>query len=531
MSGSDWLLHDAMREARREKLTYGLRHIAFNPAQFMTDTQLSEFAQTICREFHADPEHITFVIHQKDGSTHGHLLLPEWQQDHILDSRFSWIRLEKLARLEEIRRGHALVAGRHDRSIVKALEQEGRNREAEQIKSLIPATAQEKPRAAYSAQARRMAERQGADLPALKKLICALWAQSDGLKSFRAALAEHDLLMREGDRTETRPGAHIIEDRKGTLIGSFTRLTKVRMAEFRTLLAQEKQQTAPQTKPVLPPGRIPVRGMKDSLNKTAPAPTGRIHRTMNMDEIRQRALIVRRIKEKEAILTRQAPESSLPPLNRTHSLTQWTHELTKYQKQLRRCRKRYSTARKEWHKAQASWWRRLSGISRRRKQVMEEKFLQLLDMIRYVVQALLHITGLRAIPPEPLRTILTPQDKPALERFIKEYDDEFTAMAQPVKLSLWLNQRFDRMVRARDERIRRWDKAHQPEKKQAGREITQLRALLKARPDTPEHKELVHQLAHLLPAEIFRPPELKPEPKQEITRQDKPKQWKPPSMS
>ena len=303
-----------MREARREGLTYGLRHIAFNPAEPMTDDQLAEFARRICHEFHGDPEHITLVIHQKYGSTHGHLLLPEWQQDHILDSRFSWIRLEKLARLEEIRLGHALVAGRHDRSIVKALEQEGRDREAEQIKSLIPATAQEKPRSAYSAQARRMAERQGTDLPALKKLICALWAQSDGLKSFRSALAEHDLLMREGDRTETRPGAHIIEDRNGTLIGSFTRLTKVRMAEFRTLLAQEKLQTAPQIKPVLPPGRIPVRDMKDSLNKTAPAPAGRrTHRTMSLDEIRQRACIVRRIKEKEAILTRQAPESRLLP--------------------------------------------------------------------------------------------------------------------------------------------------------------------------------------------------------------------------
>ena len=161
---------------------------------------------------------------------------------------------------------------------------------------------------------------------------------------------------------------------------------------------------------------------------------------------------------------------------------------------------------------------------------MEEKFLHLLDMIRYVVQALLHITRLRAAPPEPLRTTLTPQDKPALERFIKEYDDEFTAMAQPAKLSHWLNQRFDRMVRARDEKIRRWDKAHQPEKEQAGREIAQLRALLKTRPGMPEHRELVQQLIHRLPAEIFRPPELKPELKQEITRNDKPKQWKPPSM-
>ncbi|OUI87157.1 hypothetical protein HK11_12245 [Acetobacter sp. DmW_043] len=147
------------------------------------------------------------------------------------------------------------------------------------------------------------------------------------------------------------------------------------------------------------------------------------------------------------------------------------------------------------------------------------------------MQALLHITGLRATPPEPLRTILTPQDKPALEQFRKEHEGESTAMAQPAKLSHWLNQRFDRMLRARDERIRKWDKAHQPEKELAGREIAQLRTLLKTRPDTPEHRELVQQLSHLLPAEIFRPPELKPEPKQEMTRKDKPKQWKPPSMS
>lgn len=59
------LLHDAMQEAEREKLTYGLRHIAFNPNEPMTDDQLAEFAERICHEFHADPEHITLVIHKK----------------------------------------------------------------------------------------------------------------------------------------------------------------------------------------------------------------------------------------------------------------------------------------------------------------------------------------------------------------------------------------------------------------------------------------------------------------------------------
>jgi hypothetical protein len=31
LSGSELLLHDHMREAHREGLKYGLRHIAFNP--------------------------------------------------------------------------------------------------------------------------------------------------------------------------------------------------------------------------------------------------------------------------------------------------------------------------------------------------------------------------------------------------------------------------------------------------------------------------------------------------------------------
>jgi hypothetical protein len=76
LAGSDWLMRDAMREARRERLTYGLRHLAFNPDEAMSDDQLAGFARRLCEELHADPEHITLVVHQKDGSTHGHLILP-----------------------------------------------------------------------------------------------------------------------------------------------------------------------------------------------------------------------------------------------------------------------------------------------------------------------------------------------------------------------------------------------------------------------------------------------------------------------
>ncbi|WP_240149128.1 hypothetical protein [Asaia sp. As-1742] len=265
--GSDWCLADWMKEARREDIRYGLRHIAFNPAEPMSDEALASFAARLCDELQADRERMTLVVHQKDGSTHGHLLLPEWQDDHVLSSRFSWQRLEKCARLEEIRLGHQLVPGRHDRAIVKALRQEGKAAEAERVEAILQGPAADTanlpvstpppqnnlsappasesasrplPRAAYTSQSRRMAERQGLDLVEAKKVIASLWAQSDNqLHRFRALLKTRGWVMRAGDRHDTRKDAHIIETSDGVLIGSFTRLTKTRMKDFRQLLMDE----------------------------------------------------------------------------------------------------------------------------------------------------------------------------------------------------------------------------------------------------------------------------------------------------
>ncbi|WP_141259266.1 relaxase/mobilization nuclease domain-containing protein, partial [Gluconobacter oxydans] len=136
LSGSDYLLKDWMKEARRENIRYGLRHIAFNPSEHMSDGQLTHFANQICRELGADPERLTLVIHQKDGGTHGHLLLPEWQEDHVLSSKFTLQRLEKIARLEELRLGHDFVSGRHDKAIAKALREAGNPEAADRIAAL-----------------------------------------------------------------------------------------------------------------------------------------------------------------------------------------------------------------------------------------------------------------------------------------------------------------------------------------------------------------------------------------------------------
>ncbi|WP_256940931.1 hypothetical protein [Acetobacter orientalis] len=528
LAGSDWLMRDHMREARREGLTYGLRHIAFNPDDAMTDDQLSDFACRLCEELHADPEHLTLVVHQKDGSTHGHLILPEWQGNHVLESRFTWMRLEKVARLEELRLGHALVPGRHDRTIAKALRREGHHQVAEQVAALIPAPDTAHPRAAYTSQARRITERQGLDLPAMKQLVSALWSQSDGLKSFRAALANHSLTMREGDRKETRPGAHIIETSDRTLIGSFTRLTKVKMAHFRKLLAEEHsaEHEKPQldirstrvpvrvtpendltgifSAPASPPARkrepkrisLPRRNKAiDALRRrqmqdvdrpavmphTPPKPLYPL--ILSAEEARIRRRIRRAIQDQQAILDQKAPETGWAPLDRETTIAKWRESLTPYQKQLHSSFTRYNHAKKEWKQTTESQWQQMTGRAGKLEKICQRLLLAFLEVLRFVVQALLHVVGLRSTPPEPVRPVLTENDRPALEDFHKRHDAEFTAMADQEKLEVWLSYRFDRLVQARQERIQQWDKAHQSEKEQARQEIARLRSKLAAPKD------------------------------------------------
>ncbi|MFT8816348.1 hypothetical protein [Acetobacter fabarum] len=505
LAGSDWLMRDHMQEAKREGLTYGLRHIAFNPAQAMSDAQLAEFAGRLCQELKADSSHMTLIIHQKDGLTHGHLILPEWQGNHVLSSRFSWMRLEKVARLEEIRLGHALVPGRHDKAITNALHKQGYHHEAEQIASLIPTSDNLKPRAAYTAQARRIAERQGVDLSTRKTLVANLWSHSDGLKSFRAALKEHGLTMREGDRKDTRPGAHIIEDENGTLIGSFTRLTKVRMAEFRKLLAEEN---TPRQKPALI--RRPKRSklQQDLYRKRvadvdrpvrppqAAPHTGPIIRTV--EETRLRRLLLNALQDRQAILDQQAPAMKRPLPEKEVILARWRKDLQPYEKQLRNAYDRYCAAKAASEKAEKIVWQRLSGKHRRLKKHFDQSMLDFLEVLRFAIQGLLFTVGLRSCPPDPVRPVLTERNRPKLERIKIKYDAEFAALANPKKREEWLSKQFEAQSRACKKQIYDWNEKHRPVKEQARRDMSLFRSLLDSKPFSAERRDLTKLASQML---------------------------------
>jgi hypothetical protein len=199
---------------------------------------------------------------------------------------------------------------------------------------------------------------------------------------------------------------------------------------------------------------------------------------VSAEEARLRRRIRQAIQNQQAILDRRAPEADWAPLNKEEMLAKWRKALTPYQKQLRSSFTRYGRAKKEWKQATESQWQRMTGRAGKLEKICQQLLLEFLEVLRFVVQALLHIVGLRSTPPAPVRPVLTERDRPILEDFHKRHDEEFTAMADPEKIELWLLYRFDRLAQARAERIRRWNKAHRPEKEQARQEISRLRSKL-----------------------------------------------------
>ncbi|KXV66607.1 hypothetical protein AD949_02055 [Acetobacter orleanensis] len=318
-------------------------------------------------------------------------------------------------------------------------------------------------------------------------------------------------------------------------MGSFTRLAKVKAADFRNLLSEERSQTederelniqstrlsirrttvdfynkypipkpsdtqpVPRKAPVLKRPKIPACRKElwlkriadvDTLTTEPLRSTSSVH-IISAKEARFRKEIRQAIAQQRAILAQQAPEATWKPLDRDKMIATWRKQLTPYQKQLRKSFDHYSVAKRDWQDAEKSRWQRLTVKATRLERRADQLFFEFLEVLRFVVQALLHIVGLRAEPPNPIRSILSEKNKPALEHFRKTYDTEFSAMADIKELDPWLNQRFDRIVQARQKRIMDWNRAHRDKKDAAQREIKRLSDLLTTKNHKVKHQVLI----------------------------------------
>ncbi|MFS8371618.1 hypothetical protein [Acetobacter indonesiensis] len=501
ISGSDYLLKDWMKEARREGIRYGLRHIAFNPSEAMTDQQLSDFAGDICRELGADPERMTLVIHQKDGKTHGHLLLPEWQHSHVLSSRFSWVRLEKLARLTEVRLGHALVPGRHDKAIVKALRESGEYEAATKVEALIPTKRTPAPVAAYTSQARRMTERQGFDLPTARREIMTFWEKSENdLRKFRHFLSSKNWSMRAGDRTDRGRDAHIIETGDGLLIGSFTRLTKVRMKDFRQLLEDEaskkplldlrpiaqKSEARETRRPFLPQRdhteemkaercrlqeRLPSIVPFKNLERLSPGLQIYFNDWKTEMQVARSVLNARHPLEK-----RYGPEIPLDiQSQRIMALIQQGRE------RLKKAHDSVQRAREELEELDAGRWVlfKKQKVSKA-EEALQQALAQLGEILRYIVQAVLYYLGLSGTKPAPLQLPVPIERQMSCQEYAESRQKLLHILLNEKACRVWVKGHCRDAEHKRARLIEQWHEERAPETEKAEQAVVQLQTL--ARP-------------------------------------------------
>ncbi|MFT8483716.1 MAG: hypothetical protein ABF689_12030 [Gluconobacter cerinus] len=528
IAGSDYLLKDWMKEARRENILYGLRHIAFNPSEPMSDGQLADFANQICLELGADPDRMTLVIHQKDGSTHGHLLLPEWQDDHILSSKFTWQRLEKIARLEELRLGHALVPGRHDRAIAKALREAGNSEAADRIAALVPEDNSARPVSAYTSQARRMTERQGFDLPAARREIMTFWEKSgNDLKTFRRLLAEKNWRMRPGDRTDRRRDAHVIETHDGLLIGSFTRLTKVRTKEFRRLLDEEASRPSPvDLRPVV--RRLEQqerryrqraerkRALKD-LIWVPPASLSvldrqRLHEQgrREADAIRKRLPSIGSLRSQEQGCEgfriylqdwKQDMQAARSVLNAPHPLERrygpdspldiQSECIMRMMKEgwsrLKQAHQAVEQARQELDELEA---RKILFSRKKKLSQAEEQYrqalAQLAEILRYLVQFILYHLGLSSQKPDPIQCPVPIEREVTLQDYLQERRELLQTLLDEKARRLWIKDRCREAEHKRARMIAQWHAERVPECEQAQQTIARLERLHRLSWSLPE---------------------------------------------
>lgn len=242
LEGSHFQMKDAMRQAKNNSLKYGFHHFKISPKEKLTNEQLRETINKLAQEYKFNPDDITLIEHTKKradttaSDKHYHLIVPHYQPDRrkALDTKNSFSRNEKIARICEIAFGHEIVQGQHNKAVYHQLIDEGKTAYAERVKPLI---ALERTHQAHTVNQQRTAEKKGIDLPKEKQAIKTLWQASDSLKAFQAGLSEQGYTLTAGDKANT----YIIE-KNGVLVGSANRLIGMKKDEFKKLYNQHLQQ-------------------------------------------------------------------------------------------------------------------------------------------------------------------------------------------------------------------------------------------------------------------------------------------------
>lgn len=179
-----------------------LVHASISPARPLSNDQWSE-AWALHEEQHGlFGQPYIEVEHAKPGDTdrpsHRHRayfrIRPDGRAVHL---GHSFQANEVVARLCELRFGHPLTKGAHNRAVVAYLEQHGYSNEAGQLRGL---TERRRPRAGRSEAEAQQESRSGSRKTTAAESAAMAWRLADSPLARRAALAEAGFTLARGDR-------------------------------------------------------------------------------------------------------------------------------------------------------------------------------------------------------------------------------------------------------------------------------------------------------------------------------------------
>ncbi len=206
-------------------------HIHLSPARAMTDNELERAAEIVIDHFGAAGHPAAIVTHEKerldgDGRRHAHLVLGRVSPEgRVLESGFEKIRLETAARIIEHELGESPTLGRHHRSAVRWLRENGRADVADWLTD-AHSPDPDKPRSSASPDKRQSLARLGVDLSNTRSEIRGAWKEG-GADAVRSAGYEIE---------PGRKSGVFIVSRDGVEIGALDRLTGQKRAVIRNAM-------------------------------------------------------------------------------------------------------------------------------------------------------------------------------------------------------------------------------------------------------------------------------------------------------
>lgn len=228
LHGNDSAPRDGDIIARMNNRKYGNRHIVISPQFALTDEQLNFVLALIFDEL--DPQggigddHL-LIQHNKrrhDGlhdAPHYHLVINEsTTAGHQLNQQMMYLKNEKIARLCELEFGHPLTKGKHNKAVVKHLEENGYLAEADALRDLTngsPALA------AFSSKQLRRAERMKVDLPGIYYQIRDISDPEQLAEALANIEEEHEVTVRLGDTRKV-----LIIEKEGQIIADLRKIFK-----------------------------------------------------------------------------------------------------------------------------------------------------------------------------------------------------------------------------------------------------------------------------------------------------------------